>query len=188
MVYKKYGVRILDKKGVCNTKSYITWNSMLERCYSHNNYIRSQNHTYDNCKVCEEWHTYSNFEKWFNEHYKQGQQLDKDILFEGNKLYSPETCCFVPGEINTIMISKQTKKSNLPTGVTKVKNGKYQVVVKNHGKPKRLGTYDDIHEASEVYRTYKKNYLKETCQKYLENSEIDERIYNAILKHEFKFI
>jgi len=186
MIYKKYGVGILDKKGVYSTKSYITWNSMLKRCFSQDNNIRSKNHTYDDCKVCKEWYTYSNFEKWFNEHYKEGQELDKDILFEGNKIYSPETCCFVPGEINTIMISKQTKKSNLPTGVTEVKKGKYQVVVKNHGKPKRLGTYDDIREASEVYRTYKKGYLKETCQKYLENGEISKEIYEAILKHEFK--
>ena len=80
------------------------------------------------CKVCDEWLTYSNFEKWFNKNYKEGQQLDKDILFEGNKLYSPETCCFVPSDINTMMITRQTKKSCLPTGVSEVKSGKYQAV------------------------------------------------------------
>ena len=183
---KKYNIGILDKKSVYNTKCYILWDSMLRRCYSQNGNIRSKNHTYDDCKVCDEWHTYSNFEKWFNENYKDGQQLDKDILFEGNKLYSPETCCFVPGKINTMMISRQTKKSGLPTGVSEVKNGKYQVVVKNHGKPKKIGTYNNITEAFEAYRDYKKAYLKEISFEYYKKGEISKEIYEAILKHEFK--
>lgn len=181
---KKYGVGILDKKSVYNTKCYIVWNSMLARCYS--NYRHTINKTYSDCTVCEEWHLYSNFEKWFNKHYKNGQQLDKDIMVPGNKIYSPSTCCFVPGAINTLIISKQTKMTKLPTGVSITENGSYQVIVKYHGKPKRVGTFKTIKEARKAYITYKKNYLKEVATEYFKNGEIDKIVYNAILHYEYK--
>ena len=33
-------------------------------------------------------------------HYREDWHLDKDLLFKGNKVYSPETCVFIPREIN----------------------------------------------------------------------------------------
>lgn len=185
MSNKKRRIGILDVNGVHGTKCYIVWSSMLQRCYSENENKRIRNHTYDDCKVCDEWLTYSNFEKWFNENYREGQQLDKDILFEGNKLYSPDTCCFVPGDINTMMITKQTKKSCLPTGVSETKKGKYQVIVKDRVKSKRIGTFDDVFEAFEAYRNHKKARLKEISYEYYKKGEISQEIYDAILRHDF---
>lgn len=185
MSNKKRRIGILDVNGVHGTKCYIVWDSMLQRCYSENENQRIRNHTYDDCKVCDEWLTYSNFEKWFNKNYKEGQQLDKDILFEGNKLYSPETCCFVPSDINTMMITRQTKKSCLPTGVSETKKGKYQVIVKDRVKSKRIGTFDDVFEAFEAYRRHKKQRLKEISYDHYKKGEINQKIYEAILRHEF---
>lgn len=37
--------------------------------------------------------------------HMEGWHLDKDILLKGNKVYSPETCAFVPAKINSLLIS-----------------------------------------------------------------------------------
>ena len=81
-------------------KSYKTWVDMLHRCYD------KLYKTYTDCSVCSEWLCYANFEKWFNENYyeipNEKMCLDKDILIKGNRIYSPNTCIFVPNNINIL--------------------------------------------------------------------------------------
>ena len=48
-------------------KSYSTWVSMLQRCYS--NITLERQPTYKGCVVVEEWHNFQNFAKWFEEKY-----------------------------------------------------------------------------------------------------------------------
>lgn len=107
-----YGVGITGNVGVMegdkNKNSYMCWMNMLRRCYNES-YLSNKAITYKDCKVCDEWLYYPNFERWYNENYYEikGERvhLDKDILFEGNKVYSPETCVFVPQSINNIFRS-----------------------------------------------------------------------------------
>ena len=80
-----------------------TWKSMLGRSYS--TIIHSKNPTYRGCTVCDNWLTFSNFRKWMETQDWEGKSLDKDLLFEGNKVYSPETCVFVPPIVNCFIIS-----------------------------------------------------------------------------------
>lgn len=88
-----------------NKKSYRVWLSMIYRCYGKN--IRPY---YKNCNVCNEWLCYENFEKWFNENYYEIDNeivaLDKDIFSCENKIYSPNTCIFVPQRINSAFVMK----------------------------------------------------------------------------------
>ena len=81
------------------TKSYDTWIGMLRRCYSEKSFIRRP--TYKDVTVCEEWHNFQTFAKWYEENYIEGFHLDKDLLSKGNKIYSPETCCFISLEDNS---------------------------------------------------------------------------------------
>lgn len=75
---------------------------------------------YNGCEVCEEWRYFPKFKEWFNLNYIKGWEIDKDVLFKGNKLYSPETCCFLPKEVNSFFtIKRRRKKGNLPLGVFK---------------------------------------------------------------------
>ena len=71
------------------------------------------------CTVCEEWLNYSNFKVWYDQNRIKGMalDLDKDILFKGNKVYSPETCCFVPHAINTLFLNGKKNRGDLPLGV-----------------------------------------------------------------------
>lgn len=79
------------------TKEYATWHSMLVRCY--NEKYQSKFISYKNCKVCEEWLTFSNFKAWMEKQDWEGKELDKDLLGYG-KLYSPDTCCFLTKKQN----------------------------------------------------------------------------------------
>ena len=76
---------------------------MYNRCYS--KAFQESHPWYKGCTVCDEWldpeHGLGRFAKWCNENYYivEGEgttQLDKDILIPGNKIYSPDTCIFVP--------------------------------------------------------------------------------------------
>ena len=69
------------------------WESMLKRCYSAK--YQERQPTYKGCTVSDDWLTFSNFRAWMIAQDWEGKHLDKDLLFEGNKIYSTETCVFV---------------------------------------------------------------------------------------------
>ena len=99
------------------TKSYNTWSSMLERCYGSEGLRR--NPSYLHCTVCEEWHNFQNFAKWFYENRIEGFHIDKDIKQRGvkNKVYSPETCIFVSLADNSIESQAKRYKVRDPDGL-----------------------------------------------------------------------
>lgn len=44
-------------------------------------------------------------------------ELDKDILFKHNKIYSPEKCCFVPSCISCLFTKSDKARGNYLIGV-----------------------------------------------------------------------
>ena len=56
-----------------NLSSYKMWYHMLERCYS-KSYIET-NSTYKDVVVCDEWHNFQNFAKWFERFYPKNGVL-----------------------------------------------------------------------------------------------------------------
>ena len=110
------------------TKCYRTWVHMLRRCYDEK--YQEKYPTYKECVVCDEWHNFQNFAKWYEENYYEveGQRmnLDKDILVKHNKIYSSETCIFVPQTINKLFVKRDGKRGDSVIG-TSPKDGKYQV-------------------------------------------------------------
>ena len=109
----KYGVGINDAQyqvQLRNTDNtlltcpfYKVWSDMLKRCYSQT--FLTKNPTYKGCYVCTPWLTFSNFRKWMETQAWKGKELDKDILIAGNKIYSPETCIYVPQWLNSFTIN-----------------------------------------------------------------------------------
>lgn len=178
-----FGVGILDVVGY-GSKAYFLWHSILSRCY--NDKQRWNNKSYQNATVCKEWHKFSNFKRWFESPksgYREGYQIDKDILIKGNKVYSPETCCFVPIEINSMLaINKRSNK--LPRGVRKA-NSKYMVRISTSGsKSTYIGVYDTPEEAFNVYKQAKEAHIQEVATKYFNEGKITEKVYNALMKYE----
>ena len=95
---------------------YTKWHGMIRRCYSKESEIK--NPTYKDCYVCDEWLTFSNFKSWMEQQDYEGKHLDKDLLVCNNKVYSPETCVFVPREINQFLTKSNNNRGLYPLGVS----------------------------------------------------------------------
>ena len=91
-----------------NTKVYMSWKNMLDRCYCERH--KEKNPCYfEISTVCEEWHNFQNFADWYEEHEYETDgrlHLDKDIKYPGNTVYSPQTCLLTPQKINVVSNSK----------------------------------------------------------------------------------
>ena len=151
------------------TKCYDTWVNTLRRCYDDK--TQEKYPTYKECEVCTEWHDFQNFAHWYENNYYEIEDevmcLDKDILVKGNKIYSPETCVFVPQNINSLFIKRDNDRGKYPIGMTLTPSGNYQVQCMNgYGKKIYLGTYSTKEEAFEVYKEYKERVIKEMIDSY----------------------
>ena len=173
------------------TKAYLYWFAMFERCYDKE--TQSRRNTYKNCKVCEEWHNFQNFAKWFEENYYEVEgetmALDKDILVKNNKIYSPKTCAFVPERINTLFTKSNKARGKYPIGVTwKEASKKFQVgcsIIENKKKKTvYLGLYNTSNEAFQVYKNFKENYIKQVADEY--KQYIPRELYKAMYEYEIE--
>ena len=165
-------------------KSYSIWKSILNRCYGK---LNKKHRTYMNCSVCEEWKKYSNFKKWFDKHkkeYGENYHIDKDILVRKNKVYSPDACCFVPPEINTLLVKHDSTRGILPIGVAKTSDGKkYRAIVRIHSKYTTIGIFNNPEEAFLAYKAEKEKHIQEMATKYYNDSKITKRVYDALMKY-----
>ena len=109
-----YGIGYIGEGEGEKGRVYNIWKKVLQRCYSKEYHIKKP--TYIGCSVVKEWLNFQNFAKWYKKNYKpetmEGWHLDKDILVKGNKIYSPETCCFVPADINSLLLKLMLKEVN----------------------------------------------------------------------------
>ena len=163
-----------------NKKAHSTWINILKRCYYEK--FHTVRPTYKNVTVCEEWHNFQNFAKWYEENWKswmEGWHIDKDLLVEGNKVYSPEACCFIPNEINCLFVN------NKQAGVRKIGN-KYIAVISIDSNKKHLGTFETYEEAENVYIKSKEQNIKRVINKYqnLISYDIYNKLFNYVIKYE----
>lgn len=176
-----------DGKSFTSCKSYYIWNGMIRRCYGK---VKSKrDYVYDDCEVCEEWHNYQNFKRWYKENYYEveGQKmnLDKDILVKGNKIYSPSTCVFAPREINTLFIQSDKIRGLYPVGVYfKKDSNRFKAQYKKHNKVIHLGYYDNPEDAFYAYKNYKEKYIKELAEMY--KNVIPQELYEAMIRYEIE--
>lgn len=158
-----------------------SWRAVIRRCYSEKQL--KKNPTYGNCVIAEEWECFQNFSAWYEDNWKphmKGWDLDKDILFKGNKIYSPDTCCFVPHEINSLFILRGSKRGKYPLGVMKVKN-KFRARISKGCEPIESGVFDTIEEAFQAYKTEKETYIQELANKY--KPLLTNRTFQALINY-----
>ena len=152
-----------------NKKEYKIWHSMIKRCYDPK--YQEKHSTYKDCKVEDYLLNFQNMGEWIEENYYKipGETmcLDKDILCKGNKVYSRDTCIFVPERINNLFVKSDKARGKCPIGVTLTPSGTYQVYCSNkYGKSVYLGTYNSEEEAFQVYKQYKEKVIKEIIDSY----------------------
>ena len=165
------------------TKCYNTWKDMLRRCYD-SKYHKKKS-TYKNCTVCSEWHNFQNFAQWYYSNYYEFEDekmaLDKDILKKGNKIYSSNTCVFVPSSINNLFIKRDKCRGKYPIGVSKVKD-KFEAWLSKGNKRIRLGYFNTPNEAFLAYKIAKEQYIKEVAEKW--KAQISQKLYDTMMNYE----
>ena len=150
-------------------KEYKIWYYMLQRCYDPK--YQEREPTYKGCTVEEFWLNFQNMCEWLDKNYYEipgeKMQLDKDILCKGNKVYSRETCIFVPQRINSLFVKSDKSRGDNPIGVHPTSSGNYQACCNNeYGKYIYLGTYSTEEEAFQAYKVYKEKVIKEVIDSY----------------------
>lgn len=157
---------------------YTAWSHMIERCYSVK--YQSMKPSYKGCSVIDEWIHFSKFMEWMKSQPWEGNTLDKDILFPGNKVYSPETCVFVTKRLNLFVINSSASRGKYPIGVSYHKNmNKLAASCSNPftGKNEHLGYYTCQQEAHEAWRKRKHEHA---CR--YADMQTDQRIAEALRK------
>lgn len=163
-------------------EQYVKWKDMLRRCYSAEYQMKEP--AYKGCTVCDEWHNYQVFAQWYDRSKypisAQRMEVDKDLLFKGNKIYSPDKCCIVPKSLNTLLINRKRARGAMPIGV--VRNGsRYEARCSNGRGMKYLGRFKTPLEAFAVYKEYKEKHIKEIANEY--KGIIPSKVYNALINY-----
>lgn len=171
-------------------REYSLWYSLIRRCYSQ--VYQKDKPTYIGCEVSDNFKSYTYFYEWcqdqigFNNKDADGKiwHLDKDILSQGQKIYSEDTCCFVPLDINALLVGTlKNRKHDLPVGIsfstTKTGYGASCSIGKKH--KKHLGYFKTIEEAVSAYNAKKKEVIIATANNYRE--VIDPRVYARLIEY-----
>lgn len=169
-------------------RAFKTWIEMLKRCYPKSEKEKRIFRSYEGCVVCQDWLLFSNFKKWFDRNYVNGYVLDKDLLWNGEyKIYSPDTCCFIPQSINNLL---QTEHKNMQRNLHRFyKNSGncYQVHLRVCRKDYFIGTFSNEEKAIKAYLAVKKNFIKDEAAKYYSKGLINDKIYNSLLNFKLHY-
>lgn len=167
--------------------AYTYWCSMLIRCYDQHKQGQLQH--YKGCSVSEHFKNLEYFSTWcrkqkgFDMTDDKGKsfQLDKDILVRGNKVYSEDTCCFVPQQINKVIMDSKKIRGVYPVGVTFTRK-RFRAAISRYGKFTFIGNFDNAEDAFCAYKEAKETYIKELAVKW--KDRIDARVYEALMSWE----
>lgn len=185
-----FGVGVNDAISETKDPANKKWREMIRRCYDKKYF--GEKSTYKGCFVCEEWLNYETFKKWFYDPkngYRDGYQLDKDIILKGNKIYSPYTCCFVPGEINTLIINNRAARGKYPLGVS-LSGRKFiaRINITNNGviERRKIGSFCTPEEAFLAYKTEKEKHIKKFATSYYRDGKITQQVFEALMRFEIE--
>jgi hypothetical protein len=168
--------KILGVRHPC--RAYSTWRNMIERCASQK--YKDNHPAYRDAIVCDSWISFMSFRDWYLANYVEGYDIDKDLLSCGGKIYSPETCIFIPKWLN-LFIAIGCGEKNLPTGVHfDVSRGSYKASAKNGNKTTNLGRYTSANAASEAYINFK---LATALQRKDEIDAIATGLYDCVVSY-----
>lgn len=170
------------RKGNMNGKTwtcpyYVVWSSMLCRCYSETEHKRHP--TYIGCYTVPEWHYFMTFRAWMSEQDWEGKELDKDLLYKGNKVYGPETCLFISSRVNSFITECTASRGSYPVGVSFDKESRKFKAYCNDvttGSRKHLGRFCNPDSAHQAWLAFKLEQAK-----ILATKETDEKVSKALV-------
>ena len=175
-----------------STWEYNKWMGMLQRCFDDK--YKEKYPTYKDTACCERWLCFANFLEdleILKQEYNWGKDeklnLDKDILYKSNKIYSLENCILVPNWINTLFTKSNAIRGDCPIGTTYHKaSKKYQARCNINGENKNLGYYNTTEQAFNAYKIAKEQEVKRIANECVSKGYItkDSRLYNAMINYQ----
>ena len=172
------------------TREYMLYQNMKSRC---SDKYKQGRLTYADCTVSDKFKDFQYFANWCNRQIgfllkdSDGRffQLDKDILYKGNKLYSEDTCVFVPKDINVFFAKADSIRGSLPIGV-RHKNSTinpYGAEVTNPflGGLEYLGLFPTKETAFEAYKQRKHEIAVMLANKHRQVLRDD--VYNILMNY-----
>jgi len=165
--------------------SYHVWRGMLRRCYQDT----GESKTYFGIvKVCESWFSFEEYEKWYNENYIEGYEVDKDFTSPLSRIYSPKTGGFIPNKINAIMGKKKYNTirihKDLPVGVSyHIRDKKYTSQCWDGKKLQHFGYHENPEDAFLAYKVFKESIIKSIAKEYYKDNKISKEIYENLINY-----
>lgn len=155
MIGTKYPAKVNGK--IC--KEYYTWKNMLYRCYSEE--YKEKYQTHYNASCCEEWLCFENFYEWAHEqsnvkNFLKGNNwvLNRNIIVKDNEIYSPNTCCLIPQNVNRLFMEQDLNIEDLSEAVL------------------------------QKYKEYREKQIKRIAEEEFANGNISEQCYEAMINYE----
>lgn len=159
--------------------AYVTWSSMVRRCYSKK--VIRNDESYAGSSICDEWRSFMSFRDWWLENHVDGWQIDKDLLTD-NRQYSPDNCVYVPAWLNTFIVDRSAIRGEFPIGVDYHKrSNSFRSRCKNpaNGSRDEITGFKTPEAAHLAWRARKLEYA---AQKKSEMDSIDARIYPRVVE------
>lgn len=184
------GFKYPTKVNELPTKEYVAWIGVLRRSFAKT--VKNRQPTYQNVTCCDEWLDFENFYEWLHsqenfEKWYQGKRwaIDKDILNKGNKIYTPESCCLIPQNVNCLFLKREAERGKYPIGVRYREDG-FLAICRNPflDKAVELGYYSTPEKAFYAYKEYKESIIKQVAEVEYKNGSITKECYNAMVNYE----
>ena len=167
---------------------YAAWKDMLRRTVSDGKGVGSLA-TYADCSTIDEWFLFSNFLSWAEDKFQEGYHLDKDIILQGNTVYSPGTCVFIPRWLNDLF-KPNSIKTSLPMGVRTKYSSSGRLFYEAYSKFDKewlyLGLFGDQCLAHRAWQENRVDSLTTCINKLQRINFTDERVIDALHDRIFK--
>ena len=142
-----------------------------------------RDYVYLDCYIHETWKTSEDFVLWAQsiEYYQDGWQLDKDILVKGNRVYGPDTCVFVPQQINKLLVKANSIRGDYPIGVKKHSKNTFRAQCCDGFGNQVYKNFRTVEEAFNWYKETKESVIKSVAARW--KDQIDPRVYQALIDY-----
>lgn len=164
----------------CTERGFFIWRDMIRRTSQGD---RKNSRAYQDVSVCDEWHDFENFSKWYVGYQgkKEGFQLDKDLLGKGARIYSPDTCCFLPTSINKMLVSRRSDSKCHP-GVYRQRD-RFLARVRHKGSQINVGSFSSAEEAYAAYLKKKVEILQLEAVRFM--SVLPSHVLQALMDYDY---
>jgi hypothetical protein len=167
-------------KGRVYTKAGMLWWAIQSRTSGK---MLERNPTYKGVEVS--FKDFQEFADWCQTqvgYCEENFQLDKDLLSSFGKVYSSETCVFLPKAINQFLTKSKRARGKYPIGVSYCQDRRHKFCAEcassGTGLYRKIGYFETPEEAFLAYKNRKEEIAKLLAEKW--KDKIDPRAYEAL--------